>query len=80
MDEGCGGGCLTAGPDREGKSDILSCITNSRVLRNISDELSGACEDTLMSVDQVFNAFTLTDKDIRAVTKRIDRAKRQLDS
>ena len=59
------------------KQDILSCITNSRILRNISDEISGACEDALVSVDQVFNAFTLTDKDIRAVTKRIDKAKKQ---
>lgn len=61
------------------KSGYLSCITNSRIMRKISDEISGACEDTLVSVDQVFNAFTLTDKDIKAVTKRIDRAKRQLD-
>ena len=64
----------------EGKSDILSCITNSRILRSISDEISGACEDALVSVDQVFNAFTLTDKDIRAVTKRIDKAKQQFDN
>lgn len=60
-------------------SSYLSCITNSRIMRKISDEISGACEDTLVSVDQVFNAFTLTDKDIKAVTKRIDKAKRQLD-
>jgi hypothetical protein len=61
------------------KSGYLSCITNSRIMRKLSDEISGACEDTLVSVDQVFNAFTLTDKDIKAVTKRIDKAKRQLD-
>lgn len=57
----------------------LSCITNSRIVRKISNEISGACEDTLVSVDQVFNAFTLTDKDIKAVTRRIHKAKRQLD-
>lgn len=63
----------------EKKNDMLSVITNSRILRNISEELSGACEDAMVSVDQVFNAFTLTDKDITAVLKRIDRAKKQFD-
>jgi hypothetical protein len=64
----------------ENRSGMLSCFSNSRVIKNISDEISGACEDTMVSVDQVFNAFTLTDKDIRAVTKRIDKAKKQLDT
>jgi len=61
-------------------SGMFSCITGSRFFRKISDEISGACEDTLVSVDQVFNAFTLTDKDIKAVTKKIHKAKRQLDT
>lgn len=61
-------------------SGVFSCLTGNRTLKTISDEISGACEDTLVSVDQVFNAFTLTDKDIKAVTKKIDKAKRQLDS
>jgi hypothetical protein len=59
---------------------VFSCITGSRFFRKISNEISGACEDTLVSVDQVFNAFTLTDKDIKAVTKKIHKAKRQLDN
>jgi hypothetical protein len=58
----------------------LSWVSHSRIIRKISDEIGDACEDTLLSVDQVFNAFTLTDKDIEAVTKRIDRAKRQMES
>lgn len=58
---------------------FLSCLTNSRIIRKISAEISGACEDTLVSVDQVFHAFTLSDKDIKAVTKRIAKAQRQLD-
>jgi curved DNA-binding protein CbpA len=62
------------------KISYFSLFTHSKIMRRISDEISGACEDTLISVDQVFNAFTLTDKDIRAVTKRIDKAKRQLDA
>lgn len=61
------------------KSAYLSCLGSSRVLRRLTDEVSGAFEDTLVSVDQVFNAFTLTDKDIRAVSRRIDKVKRQLD-
>jgi len=59
---------------------MFGCISGSRALKSISNEISGACEDTLVSVDQVFNAFTLTDKDIKAVKKKIDRAKKQLDS
>lgn len=60
-------------------SGVFSCLTGNRALRKVSDEISGAFEDTLVSVDQVFNAFTLTDKDIKAVTKKIHKAKRQLD-
>jgi len=59
---------------------VLSCLSGSRILSKIADEITGACEDTIVSVDQVFNAFTLTDKDIKAVTRKIDRAKRQLDN
>ena len=58
----------------------LFCLDSSRVFRNVVDEIQGACEDTLTSMDQVFNAFTLTDKDIKAVTKRIDKAKKQLET
>ena len=63
-----------------GDGGFFSCLSGNRTLKTISDEISGACEDTLVSVDQVFNAFTLTDKDIKAVTKKIDKAKRQLDN
>ena len=62
------------------KNNMLTAFSNSRIVKNISDEVSGTCSDTLMSFDQVFNAFTLSDKDIKAVTKRIEKAKRQLDS
>jgi len=64
--------------DDDGKA-WFDCMSGSRALNRISDEISGACEDTLVSVDQVFNAFTLTDKDIKAVTKKIHKAQRQLD-
>jgi hypothetical protein len=59
---------------------VFACFSGSRILRKVSDEISGAFEDTLVSVDQVFNAFTLTDKDIKAVTKKIHKAKKQLDN
>ena len=58
----------------------LFCLDSNRVFRNVVDEIQGGFEDTLTSMDQVFNAFTLTDKDIKAVTKRIDKAKKQLDT
>mmetsp|Transcript_27570 Transcript_27570/g.30927 ORF Transcript_27570/g.30927 Transcript_27570/m.30927 type:complete len:500 (+) Transcript_27570:196-1695(+) len=63
-----------------GKQGMFGCITGSKTFQKLSDEISGACEDTLISVDQVFNAFTLTDKDIKAVTKKIGKAKRQLET
>ena len=59
---------------------VFGCISGSRVFRKLVTEVSDACEDTLISVDQVFNAFTLTDKDIKAVTKKIERVKMQLDN
>jgi len=59
---------------------FFSWIFHSRILRIFSSELGDACHDTLLSVDQVFNAFTITDKNIKAVTKRIDRAKKDMES
>lgn len=64
----------------DGSDDANLFCGGSRLVRKISKEISGAFEDTVTSFDQVFNAFTLTDKDIRAVSKRIDKAKRQLDA
>ena len=63
--------------DAKKKSYISSL---SHIIGRLADEIADACEDTLLSVDQVFNAFTLTGKDIKAVTRRIDRAKRELGS
>jgi len=63
-----------------GEDGMFGCISGSNAFRRIAIEVSDACEDTLVSVDQVFNAFTLTDKDIKAVKKKIDKAKRQLDN
>lgn len=63
----------------EDKVDPNNFCGDSPFARKFQKEVSGAFQDTVASFDQVFNAFTLTDKDIRAVTKRIDKAKRQLD-
>lgn len=63
-----------------GNNGMFGCLSGSKAFRRIANEMSDACEDTLISVDQVFNAFTLTDKDIKAVKKKIEKAKKQLDS
>jgi len=63
-----------------GGDGMFGCLSGSKAFKRIATEVSGACEDTLVSVDQVFHAFTLTDKDIKAVRKKIHKAKRQLES
>lgn len=63
-----------------GDDGMFGCLSGSSAFKRIVNEVSEACEDTLVSVDQVFNAFTLTDKDIKAVKKKIEKAKRQLDN
>lgn len=63
----------------EDKVNAMPFCGGSAFARTLQKEVNGALQDTVASFDQVFNAFTLTDKDIRAVTKRIDKAKRQLD-
>ena len=70
----------TDGIQEGGACEMFGCLSGSRAFKRIATEVSGACEDTLMSVDQVFNAFTLTDKDIKAVKKKIVRAQKQLES
>jgi hypothetical protein len=47
-------------------------------LSEIKSEIKGSINDTIDAVDQVLNAFTLQEKDIRAVTSRIDKASAQL--
>lgn len=46
-------------------------------VQQISTEVSGACEDTVTSLDQVCHAFTVTSPDIHAVTRKIYKAQRQ---
>jgi hypothetical protein len=48
------------------------------VIGRMKDEVIGAVEDTMTSFAQVLNVFTLQDEDIKAVTKRIDKATRQM--
>lgn len=48
-------------------------------VRTFEKEFKGALQDTVTSIYQVFHAFTLSEKDIHEVTKRIRKAKRQLD-
>lgn len=49
----------------------------SSMLRSVVDEIRGSVDDTTAAFDQVCHAFTLGEKDIAAVTARIDKAKRQ---
>ena len=44
----------------------------------IHDEVLGALEDTTMSFQQILHVFTLREEDIKAVTGRIHKAKRQM--
>ena len=57
-------------------NSALSELTG-RMVENVTEEISGSCEDTLVSVDQVMRAFALSSRDIDAVTRRIDKARRQ---
>jgi hypothetical protein len=47
-------------------------------LDRLRAELLGAIDDTAMALEQVLNAFTLQEADIRAVMGRIDKAKLQM--
>ena len=47
-------------------------------LDRLRAEVLGAIDDTAMALEQVLNAFTLQEADIRAVMGRIDKAKRQV--
>jgi len=49
--------------------------TGGRVVGVIKEEVEGAYTDTCSAFDQVFNVFTLNDKDIKAVSGRIRKAK-----
>jgi hypothetical protein len=48
------------------------------LLRAVRLEVRGSIKDTTSAFDQVCNAFTLQEKDIQAVTSKIDKASRQL--
>lgn len=48
---------------------------NKSFLDHVHDEVVGALEDTARSLEDVFHVFTLREEDIKAVMKRIDKAK-----
>lgn len=48
------------------------------VVDRVRMEFLGALDDTSRSFEQVFNAFTLSEDDIDAVVRRIDKAKTQI--
>lgn len=49
-----------------------------RMSEVLLSEIEGSFIDAVDAVDQVVNAFTLQEEDIRAVTSRIDKASKQL--
>mmetsp|Transcript_19157 Transcript_19157/g.27054 ORF Transcript_19157/g.27054 Transcript_19157/m.27054 type:complete len:469 (+) Transcript_19157:124-1530(+) len=51
--------------------------TGGRVVKVIKEEVEGAYADTCSAFDQVFNAFTLNEKDIIAVSGRILKAQKE---
>ncbi|CAB9515719.1 expressed unknown protein [Seminavis robusta] len=59
-------------------TSTLSAITRGGIVSRIQEEVAGTVEDTLVSFEQVLNAFTLQEREIQAVMGRIDKAKRQL--
>lgn len=63
--------------DFEDQDDYPTSCVSKRGIREIRDEVVGALEDTRVSFSQVIHAFTLTEKDVEAVTGRITKANRQ---
>lgn len=68
---------LSRSSERRGSKNRGFVAKTSAVLRAINSEMEGSINDTITAVDQVLNAFTLQDRDIRAVTSRIDKASTQ---
>ena len=63
--------------NRSGRSGSGGGAERCGCVQQIITEVSGAYEDTVTSLDQVCHAFTLTSKDIHAVTRKIYKAQRQ---
>jgi len=61
-----------------GKGGIMSSVTEHPVLCQCADEIQGTVSDSCNAFDQVFNVFTLKEKDINAVCARITKAKQSL--
>lgn len=69
--------CCTSGSSGLKREKTLVSKTRT-LLRAVKAELRGSIKDTSMAFDQVCNAFTLQENDIKAVTSKIDKASRQL--
>ena len=57
---------------------ILSCIRENSFICRCTDEIQGTVSDSCGALDQVFNVFTLQERDINAVCSRIEKAKETL--
>ena len=67
-----------SGEQEVASSGILARIQQFPLVKTVTEEVHGVYLDTTSAFDQVFNAFTLQEKDIDAVCGRIEKAKSQL--
>jgi curved DNA-binding protein CbpA len=58
---------------------LATHVTETKFINQIATEITGTFEDTQAAFEQVFSVFTLRDEDIRAVTGKIDKAKREIE-
>ena len=80
--------------EEEELSTLCGCSEEQRIQTRLNDnslaaqsraifvavrsEIKGTIHDTISAIDQVCNAFTLQERDIEAVTRKIDKASKQL--
>ena len=69
--------CCSSGEQRVSKNRSFVAKTRALILA-CKSEINGSINDTVTAFDQVLNAFTLQEDDIKAVTSRIDKASKQL--
>lgn len=57
---------------------ILSCFRENSFICRCTEEIQGTVSDSCGALDQVFNVFTLQERDINAVCSRIEKATQTL--
>lgn len=62
-----------------GETEYTLAKKSQSFLAQAAEEIEGCFEDTLSAFDQILHVFTLEEQDIRAVTGKIQKAKRDLE-